>query len=96
MDLSKLSTPEGRAELVTIVRDAMHTNGFMYLINHGWSQTQVRQPGSLSHVPEQNTDVALAERADGRHRRCGFRPGPGRGEETARGEAHADRLLARV
>ena len=41
VDMSKLSTPDGRAELMAIVRDAMHTDGFMYLVNHGLSQAQV-------------------------------------------------------
>ena len=43
IDLSKFSTPEGRAELATTVRDAMRTNGFFYVINHGMSPEQVCQ-----------------------------------------------------
>ena len=39
--MSKLSTADGRAELMTTVRDAMHTDGFIYLVNHGLSQAQV-------------------------------------------------------
>ncbi|KAI0327011.1 hypothetical protein GY45DRAFT_1226023, partial [Cubamyces sp. BRFM 1775] len=31
---------EGRDELVAIVRDAMHTDGLMYVVNHGFSQAQ--------------------------------------------------------
>lgn len=43
VDLSKFSTPEGRvAELTETVRDAMHTQGVFYVINHGWSSEQVR------------------------------------------------------
>lgn len=41
VDLSKAATPEGRAELVPVVREAMHTYGFMYVINHGLSPMQV-------------------------------------------------------
>ena len=41
VDLSKASTPEGRAELAVIARDAMQTNGFFYVINHGLTQAQV-------------------------------------------------------
>ena len=41
VDLSQAETPEGRAELVPLVRDTMHTRGFMYVINHGLTQAQV-------------------------------------------------------
>ena len=41
IDLSKAKTPEGLAELVPIVRDAMRTYGFLYVVNHGLSQAQV-------------------------------------------------------
>lgn len=42
VDLSEFSTPEGRVELSRIVRDAMRTQGFFYVINHGLSPEQVR------------------------------------------------------
>lgn len=42
IDISKASTPEGRAELAPRARDAMRTQGFLYIINHGYTQTQVR------------------------------------------------------
>ncbi len=42
IDISKASTPEGRTELATEVRDAMRTFGFMYIVNHGLTQAQVR------------------------------------------------------
>lgn len=41
IDFSKVHTPEGRAELVPQVRDAMHTYGFMCIVNHGLTQAQV-------------------------------------------------------
>lgn len=41
IDLSKASTPEGLAELAPVVRDAMRTYGFLYVVNHGLSQAQV-------------------------------------------------------
>lgn len=43
IDLSKASTPEGRAQLANEVRDAMRDNGFFYVINHGYTQEQVIQ-----------------------------------------------------
>ena len=42
IDISKAATPEGRAELAPIARDAMHTHGFVYVVNHGLTQAQVR------------------------------------------------------
>ena len=42
VDISKASTAEGRAELASQVRDAMRTFGFMYIVNHGLTQAQVR------------------------------------------------------
>ncbi|TBU57588.1 Clavaminate synthase-like protein [Dichomitus squalens] len=40
IDLSKAATPEGRAELAPAMRDAMHTHGFVYVVNHGLTQAQ--------------------------------------------------------
>ena len=42
IDLAKAATPEGREELAPLARDAMRTQGFLYLVNHGYSQGQVR------------------------------------------------------
>ena len=42
IDLSKLGTTEGRAELVKQARDGMREQGFIYVINHGLSQEQVQ------------------------------------------------------
>jgi len=42
IDLAKAKTPEGKAELVIKARDAMHRQGFFYIINHGFEKDQVR------------------------------------------------------
>ena len=42
IDLARAKTPEGRAEQVRIARDAMHNDGFFYVVNHGLEQTKVR------------------------------------------------------
>jgi hypothetical protein len=42
VDLSKANTPEGRAELYPQLRDALRTHGFIYAINHGYTQAQAR------------------------------------------------------
>ncbi len=41
VDLSKAITAEGRAELATVARDALHKIGFFYVVNHGLSQPEV-------------------------------------------------------
>lgn len=41
IDLSKASTPEGQAELVEQVRKALSEVGFFYVINHGYTPSQV-------------------------------------------------------
>ena len=41
IDLAKAQTPEGRVELAPLVRDAMHTQGFFYVVNHGYTDVQV-------------------------------------------------------
>ncbi|RPD60561.1 Clavaminate synthase-like protein [Lentinus tigrinus ALCF2SS1-7] len=51
IDLSKAATPEARAELMPIVRDAMHTYGFMYIINHGLSPAQNQRIFDIADVP---------------------------------------------
>ncbi|RPD60560.1 Clavaminate synthase-like protein [Lentinus tigrinus ALCF2SS1-7] len=40
IDISKARTPEGRAQLAPQVRDAMRTTGFIYVVNHGMTQSQ--------------------------------------------------------
>ena len=60
IDLSKMSTPEGVAELTTQARDAMRDVGFFYVINHGLTLDQVRpQPAFLAQrLSTQNIDPA--------------------------------------
>ena len=41
VDLSIAVSPEGREILMPLVRDAMHTHGFMYVIDHGLTPAQV-------------------------------------------------------
>ena len=47
VDLSKAQTPEGRQELMPLVRDAFRTYGFIYGINHSYTTAQVREPIAL-------------------------------------------------
>lgn len=42
IDISKAHTREGRAELAPQMHDAMRTHGFLYIVNHGITQTEVR------------------------------------------------------
>ncbi|KAF8551423.1 Clavaminate synthase-like protein [Imleria badia] len=51
IDLSKAQTPEGRAELVPQIRDALRTNGFIYAINHGYTQAQRDRIFDIANVP---------------------------------------------
>ena len=43
IDLSLAGTPEGRAQLATKLHTAMIEQGFFYVINHGFTQEQVRR-----------------------------------------------------
>ena len=51
IDFSKVSTPEGRAELAPAMRDGMHTHGFVYIVNHGLNQAQVRAASLTLSAP---------------------------------------------
>ncbi|KAF8548279.1 Clavaminate synthase-like protein [Imleria badia] len=51
IDLSKAHTPEGRAELASQLRDALRTNGFVYAINHGYTQAQCDRMFDIADVP---------------------------------------------
>lgn len=42
IDLDKLKTSEGRAQLVVDIRNALATVGFFYVINHGYTPEQVQ------------------------------------------------------
>lgn len=51
IDFSEAGTSEGRAALAVQVRDAMRTYGFLYIVNHGYTQAQVRSliPLTIAH-----------------------------------------------
>ncbi|KAI0943093.1 hypothetical protein AcV7_002333 [Taiwanofungus camphoratus] len=51
IDLSKADTSEGRAELAIQVRDSMTTQGFFYVINHGYTQAQNDRIFDIADVP---------------------------------------------
>ncbi|KAI9568580.1 hypothetical protein HD554DRAFT_2322242 [Boletus coccyginus] len=51
IDLSKAHIPEGRAELAPQLRDALRTNGFVYAINHGYTQAQRDRIFDIANVP---------------------------------------------
>ncbi|KAH0826421.1 hypothetical protein J3R83DRAFT_5396 [Lanmaoa asiatica] len=51
IDLSKAHTPEGRAELAPQLRDALRTNGFVYALNHGYTQAQRDRIFDIADVP---------------------------------------------
>ncbi|EMD36736.1 hypothetical protein CERSUDRAFT_155002 [Gelatoporia subvermispora B] len=51
VDLSKVKTPEGRAELAAQVREAMTTIGFFYVINHGLTQAQNTRIFDVADIP---------------------------------------------
>ncbi|TFY80318.1 hypothetical protein EWM64_g3695 [Hericium alpestre] len=56
IDLSKTRTPEGRAEQAIIARDAMHNQGFFYVINHGLKKSQVDRLFDIGAVPFDQVD----------------------------------------
>ncbi|EGN97166.1 hypothetical protein SERLA73DRAFT_123949 [Serpula lacrymans var. lacrymans S7.3] len=51
IDLAKAQTPKGRAEIYPQVRDALRTNGFMYVVNHGYTQAQRDRFFDIADVP---------------------------------------------
>ncbi|OAX31884.1 hypothetical protein K503DRAFT_702986 [Rhizopogon vinicolor AM-OR11-026] len=51
IDLSKAHTPEGRQELYPQLRDALRTHGFVYAINHGYTQAQRDRIFDIADVP---------------------------------------------
>ncbi|KAF5317464.1 hypothetical protein D9758_018041 [Tetrapyrgos nigripes] len=50
IDLSKMSTPEGRKELTAQLSRAMHETGFFYVINHGYTQEQTNRIFSIANL----------------------------------------------
>ncbi|KAI0760890.1 Clavaminate synthase-like protein [Trametes elegans] len=51
IDISKAATPEGRAELAPRVRDAMRTQGFLYIVNHGYTEAQNERVFDIADLP---------------------------------------------
>ncbi|THH21293.1 hypothetical protein EW146_g230 [Bondarzewia mesenterica] len=51
IDLAKAKTPEGQAEAVIKARDAMHRQGFFYVINHGLDKAQNERIFDIAAVP---------------------------------------------
>ncbi|KIM41223.1 hypothetical protein M413DRAFT_27616 [Hebeloma cylindrosporum] len=51
IDLSKVSTPEGRLALAQQARDAMSNQGFFYVINHGLTSAQTGRMFDIADVP---------------------------------------------
>ncbi|KAI0634446.1 Clavaminate synthase-like protein [Trametes polyzona] len=51
IDFSNAGTPEGRAELTPRVCEAMHTSGFMYIVNHGLTQAENDRIFDIANIP---------------------------------------------
>ncbi|KAJ3556971.1 hypothetical protein NP233_g11853 [Leucocoprinus birnbaumii] len=52
------TTPEGRAELAKLVTEAMTSQGFFYVVNHGYSPEQTKRIFDVANVPfEQVSDA---------------------------------------
>ncbi|ESK88672.1 hypothetical protein Moror_3075 [Moniliophthora roreri MCA 2997] len=52
IDLAKAhSTPEDLQQLVVEVRNAMSTQGFLYVINHGYSPSQIERIFDIADIP---------------------------------------------
>ncbi|KAI0089616.1 hypothetical protein BDY19DRAFT_993195 [Irpex rosettiformis] len=51
IDLAKAATPEGRAELAGLARDAMRDIGFFYIVNHGLSPHETERVFDIADVP---------------------------------------------
>jgi len=56
IDISKAGTEEGRAALAIEVREALLKHGFFYVVNHGYSEAQVRRS---SHRPHRHVIACL-------------------------------------
>ncbi|KAF8073922.1 hypothetical protein FPV67DRAFT_1666668 [Lyophyllum atratum] len=51
IDFEKFKTPEGKAELVVDVRNAMTTVGFFYIVNHGYAPEETRRIFDIAEIP---------------------------------------------
>ncbi|CCM01371.1 uncharacterized protein FIBRA_03421 [Fibroporia radiculosa] len=51
IDLAKAETAEGRTELAVQLREALSTQGFFYVINHGYTQAQNERIFDVADLP---------------------------------------------
>ncbi|PFH51150.1 hypothetical protein AMATHDRAFT_143235 [Amanita thiersii Skay4041] len=51
IDLSRIDTSEGRAELALQIRESMTEHGFFYVVNHGYSSSQTERIFDIADVP---------------------------------------------
>jgi len=51
IDLAQIKTPVGKAEQVEKARNAMHKQGFFYVVNHGLDKAQVERIFDIAAVP---------------------------------------------
>ncbi|KAJ7118451.1 Clavaminate synthase-like protein [Mycena crocata] len=51
IDLAKATDAQGRAELVAQVGEAMKTQGFFYVVNHGYTASQTERMFDIADVP---------------------------------------------
>jgi len=55
INLSKGDTPEGRRSLASQARDAMRTNGFFYVVGHGYEPEQTTRVFDIADIPFAHT-----------------------------------------
>lgn len=76
IDLSKFSTPEGKAELSQILIEAIRTKGFFYVINYGISQEAVDRQFALGQrfyeLPLEEKNKYIPDLENGEYN--GYRP----------------------
>ncbi|KAI0365420.1 Clavaminate synthase-like protein [Pilatotrama ljubarskyi] len=78
IDFTKAGTPEGQAELVAEVRSAMRTYGFLYVVNHGYTQAQNERifdiaDAMFTQVPEEEKKRLMGDfQGSGSYR--GYKP----------------------
>ncbi|KAE9405506.1 Clavaminate synthase-like protein [Gymnopus androsaceus JB14] len=51
IDLSKSTSPEGKSQLVSQLREAMLSKGFFYVVGHGYSKAQMERMFDIADVP---------------------------------------------
>ena len=63
IDLNKLSTPEGKAEMAALARDAMRDVGFFYLVNHGLTRAEVMHSIAAGVLLKRLSDYSSLDRS---------------------------------